>query len=217
MAGRTSGPASRPPRRGSGARSGTGSGARTGATSGRSRGATSRGAAARGTKTPVASAAARSAASAPSTAKVVRRSASPWRSRAAGAVSNRVVRRVAVLGTIVAFLAVLLASSVAAWFHQRSEIAALRDQVAAQEADVASLRAERERWNDPAYVEQQARERLKFVRPGERAFTVLDPQPADGTTATVAGPGVGDAEPMRPWYDTVWQSVLTADAPGAQR
>ena len=66
-------------------------------------------------------------------------------------------------------------------------------------------------------VEQQARERLKFVRPGERAFTVLDPQPEDGGAPSVEGPGLGDVEPPRPWYDTVWQSVRTADAPGAQQ
>ena len=226
MAGRTTGPASRPPRRGSGARSGStgrSGGART--SSGRTQTSRTTGASAAkastarttAAKTPAASAAARSSASSTTTAKVVRRTPTAWRSRATGAVSGRIARRAAVLGTILVFLAVLLASSVAAWFGQRSDIAALQDQVQAQQADVEALRAERERWNDPAYVEQQARERLKFVRPGERAFTVLDPEPADGSAPVLEGPGAGDVEPLRPWYDTVWQSVRTADAPGAQQ
>ncbi|MBM6402063.1 FtsB family cell division protein [Phycicoccus sonneratiae] len=121
------------------------------------------------------------------------------------------------LAAIGVFIVVLLASSVAAWVHQRGQIAALRDKVAAQEADVAELRAERERWNDPAYVEQQARQRLKFVRPGERSYTVLDPQPESADTPAVVGPGAGEPVSTLPWYSTVWQSVRTADAPGAQR
>ncbi|WP_143598381.1 FtsB family cell division protein [Phycicoccus duodecadis] len=146
----------------------------------------------------------------------MRRAPAGWR-RVGGAATNRVVRRGVVLVSILAFLAVLLGSSVAAWFHQRTQIAALRERVASQEADVAALRAERERWNDPAYVEQQARERLKFVRPGERSYTVLDPAPATATTPEIAGPGAREKVAPRPWYDTVWESVRTADAPGARR
>ncbi|MBM6402721.1 septum formation initiator family protein [Phycicoccus sp. CSK15P-2] len=148
---------------------------------------------------------------------MVRRLPSGWRARVGGAVSNRVVRRGVVLASIGVFLAVLLSSSVAAWLHQRNEIAALRDEVAEQEADVAHLRAERERWNDPAYVEQQARERLKFVRPGERSFTVLDPETGDEDGGPEAAPGTDPDVPVHPWYDTLWQSVRTADAPGAGR
>lgn len=221
MAGRSAGPASRPPRRGSGARpAARGTAARTGAAA--RAGATGRPAsAARAsarTSGPGAPVSARPSAASPATARVVRRTSSDWRGRVGGAVTHRVVRRAVVLGSIMAFLAVLLASSVAAWVHQRTEIQALRDRVAAQEADVAALRAERERWNDPAYVEQQARQRLKFVRPGERSYTVLDPQPQGaGAAGTLVGPGAGEAAPARPWYGTVWESVLTADAPGARR
>ncbi len=206
MAGRSTGPASRPPRRGSGARPAarpSGSGSRQGGSSSRGR--------------PSASAAARAGASSTTASKVVRRTRSGWPGRVGGAVTHRAVRRGLVLLSILAFLSVLLASSVATWFHQRSEIAALRAGVAAQEADVAALRAERERWEDPAYVEQQARERLKFVRPGERSYTVLDPDPETAGTPAVAGPGADETVPARPWYDTVWESVRIADAPGARR
>ncbi|NHA67570.1 FtsB family cell division protein [Phycicoccus flavus] len=204
MPGRTTRPASRPPRRGTGARASasrsTGSGARS--AGGRTRSTAS--AATRSTGTPT-------------TSKVVRRTRSGWPGRIGGAVTHRLVRRGVVLAGIAVFLTVLLASSVAAWVHQRGEIAALQDRVAAQEADVEALRAERERWEDPAYVEQQARERLKFVRPGERSYTVLDPEPETADTPAVAGPGADEAAPVRPWYDTVWESVRTADAPGARR
>ena len=72
---------------------------------------------------------------------------------------------------------VLLGSTVAAYVNQRGDIAALQDKVAPQQHDVAALQAEQEQWRDPAYVEQQARQRLKFVKPGERSYTVLDAEP----------------------------------------
>ncbi len=207
---RSTGPGSRPPRRGSAARP---SAAAKGSTArGSGRASTTRASAGRS-----ASAVPRPSTTSTTTAKVVRRAPSGWRGRVGGAASNRVLRRGVVLAAIGVFITVLLASSVAAWVNQRGEIAALREKVAAQEADVADLRTERERWEDPAYVEQQARQRLKFVRPGERSYTVLDPQPETPDTPTVAGPGVDEPESTLPWYSTVWQSVRTADAPGAQR
>ncbi|MGL4175118.1 MAG: FtsB family cell division protein [Dermatophilaceae bacterium] len=126
------------------------------------------------------------------------------------------MRRVAALLTIVAFLTVLLGPTVAAWLGQRADIAALRDQVAEQQRDVAALETERERWRDPAYVEQQARERLKFVKPGERSYTVIDPEPATGTVDPVPDVVVA-GEPDLPWYAAVWESAQTADSPGQRR
>jgi cell division protein FtsB len=138
-----------------------------------------------------------------------------WRGRLTTAAKDRRTRRGAVLLSILAFLTVLLGSTVAAYVNQQGDIAALQDKVAAQEQDVATLRAEQERWRDPAYVEQQARQRLKFVKPGERSYTVLDPEPATGTKDPV--PEVAAPDTPLPWYETVWESTRTADAPGARR
>ena len=141
---------------------------------------------------------------------------SGWRGRLTSAAKDRRLRRGAVLLSIVAFLMVLLGSTVAAYVGQRGDIAALQDKVAAQERDVAELQAEQQRWRDPAYVEQQARQRLKFVKPGERSYTVLDAEPAEGTADPVAAV-LDESAPTLPWYEAVWQSTRTADAPGARR
>ena len=139
-----------------------------------------------------------------------------WRGRFTVAARDRRTRRGLVLLSITAFLMVLLGSTVAAYVTQRQDIVALHDKVAAQEQDVAGLTAERERWRDPAYVEQQARQRLKFVKPGERSYTVLDAEPSEATKDLV--PTVVDpTTPALPWYATVWSSTQTADAPGARR
>ena len=139
-----------------------------------------------------------------------------WRGRFTVAARDRRTRRGLVLVSILAFLTVLLGSTVAAYVGQRQDIAALRDQVTVQEQDVTALEAERERWRDPAYVEQQARQRLKFVKPGERSYTVLDPEPSAATKDPVPEV-VDEVGPAQPWYATVWGSTQTADAPGARR
>ncbi len=99
--------------------------------------------------------------------------------------------------------------------RQRAEIADLQARVAEQEQTVADLRAEQELWSDPAYVEQQARQRLKFVKVGDRSYTVLDP--AESARSTVSGAIVAapDVDGDAPWYGQVWQSITLADQPTA--
>ena len=219
--GRSRGPASRPPRRPSATRpatrsgSGKGSGSASG-TSGRGGGRTASTSASASADTPARTTSDRGPTTGALTAaKVVRRPGPAWRGRLGGAVTHRFARRGVVLLSIAVFLAVILGSTVAAWFHQRSQIAALRERVATQEQDVADLRAEQERWSDPVYVEQQARKRLKFVRPGERSYTVLDPRPDSGDE--LADTDIAQPRANLPWYEMVRESARTADAPGARR
>ena len=138
-----------------------------------------------------------------------------WRRLLGGVTGDRRARRALALTAVLGLLVILLGSTVTAYIGQRGDIAALRDKVAAQEQDVAALQAERERWRDPAYVEQQARQRLKFVKPGEKSYTVLDPEPDAGNRDPLAAIASSDGE--LPWYQGVWESARTADAPGARR
>lgn len=111
-----------------------------------------------------------------------------------------------VIALVTLVLLVLLAPTMRSYFTQRSDIAALERQVAQSEERVAELEAERDRWDDPAYVEQQARERLKFVRPGEVSYTVIGADEIE--TLQVAS---GEVSELRPWYDRVWASIGQAD------
>jgi cell division protein FtsB len=83
-----------------------------------------------------------------------------------------------VLGVIV------LAPSLKLLIQQRSQIAALEKSVAAQQHDVTSLKGEVARWNDPAYIEAQARNRLLFVLPGEYSYLVIPEAGVDVGTTT---------------------------------
>ncbi|HEU4806811.1 MAG TPA: septum formation initiator family protein, partial [Homoserinimonas sp.] len=83
------------------------------------------------------------------------------------------------LAIIVLFI-VVLAPSLRIWVDQRQEIAALEAEVKAAEEALDDLKDERARWDDPSYVETQARERLYYVKPGEFSYLVID----DGATVT---------------------------------
>ena len=151
--------------------------------------------------------------------------AGPGRSRAtaAGAIRKagsaqvsqerkaaRGVMRAVVLASILVLLTVTLVPTLRSYLRQQGQIDGLRDQVAAQRADVDELQKEQARWNDDDYVMQQARERLKFVKVGEKSYTVIDGKPATTQENQVAAapPSASD----QPWYGQLWESVRAADA-----
>lgn len=148
----------------------------------------------------------------PALAKATEPTASGWRERLNAARANRrTVRRVG-FGVVLLFLVILVAPTLRAYWQQQSDISALRDKVAEQKVAVDKLKSEQARWADPAYVEQQARTRLKFVKAGEKSYTVIDPKPdKDGPAVAHAGASTD------PWFDTIWSSMQAADVPANQR
>ena len=129
--------------------------------------------------------------------------------------------RLLVLGVVVLVAFAVLFPTVRAYLAQRSELDRLATQVAEAERAERDLQAELDRWQDPAYVAAQARERLQFVLPGETSYRVIDPEvivEAPEIEITTDGSGTGPAVPLgagqRPWYATVWQSVEEAGAAG---
>ncbi|MCK2026781.1 septum formation initiator family protein [Microbacterium sufflavum] len=72
----------------------------------------------------------------------------------------------------------VLVPTLGTFIDQRQKIAALEASVQVSEAEIAALSAERDRWDDPAYITTQARERLYYVKPGEVVYLIdndLDP------------------------------------------
>lgn len=113
------------------------------------------------------------------------------------------------LASIFVLLAITLVPTLRSYLRQQGDIDAMREQVAEQQVKVEELQKEQARWNDNAYVEQQARERLKFVKVGDRSYTVIDGDPQEPET-----PGVAAAPKSKqdsPWYGRVWESAKVAD------
>jgi len=107
----------------------------------------------------------------------------------------------------VASVALALALPFKVWVGQRGQIASLQTQTRQQEHQVAALQQQAQRWNDPTYVEQQARLRLHYAMPGEKTYVVLGKPKAHLKQAAKAA-----AEPKLtgPWYSRLWQSVEVA-------
>ncbi len=122
----------------------------------------------------------------------------------------RLTGRAAVLFLVLGLLLVAYAWPAREYVRQRSDIAALRAEEAAAQTRVDALAATKERWQDPAYVEAQARQRLHFVRPGETAYVVLRPEQPTATAPTETAQAAAP-----PWFDALWETVRAADAAGA--
>jgi cell division protein FtsB len=125
----------------------------------------------------------------------------------------RITARAAVLALVFCSLIAVLAYPTRQFIGQRAQIA--QQQAAARQAriQVEQLRQEKARWQDPAYVEAQARERLHYGFPGETPFSSVDPDPGAGSGA--GSPASAAPQPgavTQPWYDNMFESLNRADS-----
>ena len=120
---------------------------------------------------------------------------------------------------VLAVLTVSYASSLRAYLQQRSHINDLKASIAEREVAIDQLEDEKKRWDDPAYVEQQARERLGYVMPGEKTYLVLgeDGKPLE-PAAQLQDPSTVISTTQTPWWSDGWASVeLAGNPPKAER
>ncbi len=114
--------------------------------------------------------------------------------------------RLLALAVVLIAVIVLLAPSVSRYVQQQAELDALRADIARQQQEQAGYQTELARWEDPAFVKQQARERIFLVMPGETRYLVKG---GDGIEAST-----GEGSPVEPadlpWVDSLWSSVTRA-------
>jgi cell division protein FtsB len=123
--------------------------------------------------------------------------------------------RAAVLAVALASVALALALPFKVWVAQRGQISDLQAQTRAAQQRIAALRAEQQQWQDPDYIRQQARQRLHYVMPGEKAYVVLDDGAAKRAKARHRAHPT--TQLTGPWYSRLWQSVQAAGKTGADR
>ncbi len=107
---------------------------------------------------------------------------------------------------VVLLLIASYTSTLHAWWQQRSDIQATKAEIATRKQAIVDLEDQIDRWDDPAYVKQQAKERFGWVSPGEVGYRVI------GSDGKVQGADVPtlDAPPAKTdpeWYDKLWGSV----------
>ena len=116
------------------------------------------------------------------------------------------------LGALVA--AVLVAPTLRAFLNQQLEISAAREEIATMQAQREDYERRIQLWDDPAYVTQQARERLELVMPGETLYSVTGrPSETETDTETEDTPAADADEVVNtrlPWAEGLWDSAVRA-------
>jgi cell division protein FtsB len=132
----------------------------------------------------------------------------------APAARARFTNRAAILLVVFAVLVISYASSMRAYLQQREHINELNQQIAASRAGIAAAEREKKRWQDPAYVEAQARKRFGWVLPGETSYQVLDANgnPLTGDDALTDPESIARPKP-KAWWTKAYASLEAADHP----
>lgn len=111
--------------------------------------------------------------------------------------------RLLALAVVLVTITVLLAPSVRTYLLQQGELNTLRDEIAALEQSQLESERQLARWEDPAYIKAQARERIFLVMPGETRYVVV----GDSVLGEEAVGSSGEAPQDLPWVDALWDSI----------
>jgi cell division protein FtsB len=117
---------------------------------------------------------------------------------------TRLTGRAALLAVVMCAIALSLAYPVREYIAQRRQIDQLVSTQQSISAQVKSLQAEHQRLQDPAYIEQQARDQLHMCLPAEKCYVIVGNSPPPDSTPQ-------QAPVAAPWYSKLWQSVKRAD------
>ena len=123
---------------------------------------------------------------------------------AEGTSRPRLTSRAAVLAVVFCAIAMSLAYPVREYIGQHRQIGQLGAQQHSLYVQLSRLRAEQQRLNDPAYIEQRARDELHMCMPSQTCYVIINGKPAAG---------LAPPRPAAPstWYGRLWQSVRQAD------
>jgi len=113
------------------------------------------------------------------------------------------MRRLAVVGALLIFLAVVIAPTIRSYVSQRQHVSRLQAQVAAQQANVVSLKVDKQKWSDPKYVAAQAGQRLGFAEPGKTLTVYVTDEKSKADAAK-------KSQAKQTWYGTLWKSVVAS-------
>ncbi|MFT3860595.1 FtsB family cell division protein [Micropruina sp.] len=123
-------------------------------------------------------------------------------------------RALAVLSVLVV-LALSYANSLRIYLDQQRDLGEAQQQIAQRNERIGELQDELNRWNDPAYVKAQARDRLGWLLPGEKGFKVIgaDGKPLGTGVVLDSQTDLPPGEHAEMWFDRLWGSIETADNP----
>jgi cell division protein FtsB len=116
-------------------------------------------------------------------------------------------RRAAVLALVVCALVLSVAVPLRNYVTQRGELDDTVRQQQLLREQVDELQRRKAQLEDPAQVEVEARNRLRYVRPGETPYIVQLPS-STPPAPPAREPRAGAADP---WYDQLWKSITASE------
>ncbi|MCV2489557.1 septum formation initiator family protein [Geodermatophilus sp. YIM 151500] len=117
--------------------------------------------------------------------------------------------RAVLLGALVLLLALTLAGPVRQYLAGRAELVELAAEQRSLEQRARELERQLDRQDDPAWIAREARDRLTYVRPGDRLVVVDDGRSGDAADGP-STPGTGQ-DPDLSWYEGLLRSLEVAD------
>ena len=135
---------------------------------------------------------------------------SPSRRRRSPSRKSFISGRTAIVFGVLITAVLLLALPMREYFRQKSDISYSKAEAAKLQSSVDKLQGQVNRWNNEAYVRQQARERLNFVMPNEQAYVVVGSEQVKSDPEERAE----RKSQKQAWYDELWGSVTEADTAG---
>jgi cell division protein FtsB len=115
--------------------------------------------------------------------------------------------RLLALGVVMIAITIMLAPTVKIFVDKRAEIAALEADISAKQSQQNDLKRQVSRWQDPNYVQQQARDRINMVMPGETGYWVFGSDLPAGQSGGAAGAASAQDPAQLPWVDALWESI----------
>lgn len=118
--------------------------------------------------------------------------------------------RIVALALVLIAVTIMLAPTIRIFFSQRAEIHTIQADIAAKQADQTNLKDEISRWQDPAYVQQQARDRINMVMPGETSYWVFG-DVGTSSSSSATSPAASNSSPADvPWTQSLLDAVRRA-------
>ena len=113
------------------------------------------------------------------------------------------------LGAIVVLLIVVLASPITRYLGSRNDVSHAAAQLHADRTELGQLTRQKQRYGDPGYIEQQARDTLQYAMPGDTVYVVVD-KGSRSDLAASSGATTSTAAKGRAWNTRLWASVRSA-------
>lgn len=124
------------------------------------------------------------------------------RQRARERIQNADLKSAGILLAVVLVVLVAIAVPLRNYYEGRGEIARANAAIEALEAQKRSLESDIARYEDPAFVEQEARRRLGVLAEGETAWRIIDPRMTQNPAITT-----DEAPDTREWQEFLWDSL----------